>query len=240
MQLYYIRHGQSANNLLWLRTGSSKGRDVDPELTDLGRQQARFLARYLSATRPSEAPNGYDSLNRVGFGITHLYTSLMVRSVATGTIIAQALGLPLVGWSDLHERGGIYVEDEETGQRVGQPGKNRAYFEHVYPELVLPDSLGSDGWWNRPFEEPEQRSARARRFVHDLLERHGQTEDHVAVISHGGFFNDLMAALLLLPTEAGFWFIMNNAAISRIDFADEGTALVYLNRADFLPGELIT
>jgi 2,3-bisphosphoglycerate-dependent phosphoglycerate mutase len=141
---------------------------------------------------------------------------------------------------DLHERGGIYLEDEQSGQRVGQPGKNRAYFENVYPELVLPDSLGSDGWWNRPFEEPEQRSARARRFLRELLGRHGQTEDHVAVVSHGGFFNDLMAALLLLPTEAAFWFILNNAAIARIDFSPEGTALVYLNRVDFLPGELIT
>ena len=36
------------------------------------------------------------------------------------------------------------------------------------------------------------------------------------------------------------WFILNNAAITRIDFDARGTWLVYMNRADFLPRELIT
>jgi len=237
MQLYFIRHGQSENNALWMSTGSAKGRSEDPGLTEVGRQQAEFLAQFL---RRDVVANGRDIQNVAGFGITHLYTSLMVRAVDTGTIIARTLDLPLVAWEDLHEYGGIHLRDEQTDERIGLPGRNRAYFEEHYPDLVLPDSLGEEGWWNRPFEEPELRLPRAKRFLRDLMEKHGHTDDRVAVVSHGGFFNYLLAAILDMPGREGYRFVMNNAAISRIDFRDEDTWLVYLNRVDFLPRELIT
>jgi len=100
--------------------------------------------------------------------------------------------------------------------------------------------LGETGWWNRPFEEPELRIPRAQRFLRNLIERHGHTDDRIAVVSHGGFFNYLLAAILGMSGRKGYRFVMNNAAISRIDFDDENTWLVYLNRVDFLPRELIT
>jgi len=243
MQFYFIRHGQSENNVLWKRTGSSRGRSEDPELTKVGRQQAEFVAQFLrQADRPDCKSGGHggDIQSVAGFGITHLYSSLMVRAVATGTAIAKAFDLPLVAWEDLHEWGGIYLKDEQTGERIGQAGKNRAYFEAHYPDLVLPDSLGEAGWWNRPFEEPEQRLARAKRFLCDLMERHGHTDDRVAVVSHGGYYNYLLAAILNLPDREGYWFALNNAAITRIDFNDERIGLIYLNRIDSLPKELVT
>jgi len=240
MQFYFIRHGQSENNALWKRTGSGKGRSMDPELTEIGRQQSEILAQFLRRSDPHVVVNGRDTQNVAGFGITHLYSSLMIRAVATGTAIARALDLPLVAWQDVHERGGIYLEDEQTGERIGQAGHHRAYFEAHYPDLVLPDSLGEAGWWNRPFEEPEQRLPRAQRFWYDLMERHGHTDDRVAVVSHGGFYNDLLAVILSLPERERYWFALKNTAISRIDFADERIGLVYLNRLDFLSKELVT
>jgi 2,3-bisphosphoglycerate-dependent phosphoglycerate mutase len=246
MQFYFIRHAQSENNLLWERTGSSKGRSEDPGLTTVGRQQAHLLAEYLRGPDPPPAARGRDPQKVAGFGLTHLYTSLMVRSVATGAIVAPALGVPLVAWVDAHESGGIYQRDEQTDERIGQPGRNRAYFEAHYPDLLLPDSLGETGWWNRPHEEREQRPARARRFLRELLERHGHADDRVAVISHGGFYNHLLAVLLDLPEPEGVWFALNNAASTRIDFSDEDPegaeriAVAYMNRADHLPQELIT
>ena len=243
MQFYFIRHGQSANNLLWDRTGASKGRSHDPELTETGVQQARRLARFLSRVDPDAAANGdapYNQHNAGGFRLTHLYSSLMVRAVATGIMIAEAIGLPLMAWEDWHEAGGIYLEDEATGEPVGQPGPNRAYFTQHYPGLQLPETLGEAGWWNRPFEMPDQRSVRAQRVLRDLIDRHGGADDRVAVISHGGFYNHFMAALLHLPDRDGVWFMIHNAAVTRIDFHSDGVALVYLNRVDFLPPELIT
>jgi hypothetical protein len=43
-----------------------------------------------------------------------------------------------------------------------------------------------------------------------------------------------------MPDKEQFWFTINNCAISRFDLTAEGLALVYLNRFDFLPPELIT
>jgi 2,3-bisphosphoglycerate-dependent phosphoglycerate mutase len=242
MQLYFIRHGESENNARWTRTGSSEGRSEDAELTDIGHQQAEIVAQYLA--------------EKEEFGITHLYCSLMVRAVATGMAIAEALDVPLVAWTDLHEEGGIYLKDKVSGERIGQPGKTRTYFERAYPGLVLPDSLGEEGWWNRPFEEYEIRPARARQVLHELLARHGGMEDRVALVSHGGFYNQFLGALLGFTPREKIWFAMYNAAITRIDFrrAEEEepadaerpagprdlVRIVYTNRVDFLPEELVT
>ncbi|HZY43010.1 MAG TPA: histidine phosphatase family protein [Anaerolineae bacterium] len=239
MEFYFIRHGQSENNLLYDTTGASNGRRDDPELTVTGERQAALLAQYLRRADSVSTHQSPDRLNLAGFGITHLYTSLMVRAIATGTVVARALNIPLVAWQDLHETGGIFNEDPQTGARTGQPGKNRAELAARYPDLVLPVSLGAMGWWNRPFEEREQRPARAERFVRELLERHGGKQDRVAVISHGGFYNVLLRTIFKIErTEC--WFGLNNASITRLDFDGENVLLVYMNRVDYLPKELVT
>jgi 2,3-bisphosphoglycerate-dependent phosphoglycerate mutase len=241
MQLYFIRHGQSVNNQLWDQTGSSKGRSVDAELTPVGRQQAERVAEFLRQPGRPAAAQGTDADNAAGLNITHLYTSLMVRAIATGSVIAEALDLPLVAWEDLHEVGGIYQGDEQTGERIGQPGKTRAYFEAHYPRLVLGrPGLYENGWWNRSPEDAEQASVRAQRFLHDLTERHGEKDDQVAVVSHAAFYNALLRAMLKTPDEGNCWFILNNAAISRFDFCQDRIELVYLNRLDHLLPDWIT
>jgi len=240
MQLYYIRHGQSANNELWARTGSSKGRSEDPELTELGWQQAERVAQFLSQSQAPYMPYGDEYEDAGQPGLTHIYCSLQVRSVATATRISQALELPLVAWEDLHEMGGIVRIDEETGQRVGRPGKDRTYFQANYPDMMLPATWLEGGWWNRPAEELEELPTRAQRVLRDLQERHGQTQDRVGFVSHGGFYNYLLFTILATTRPENCWFVLNNAAITRIDFVEENTRLVYLNRTDFLPKEMIT
>lgn len=240
MHLYFIRHAQSVNNAIWYHTGSSEGWSVDSELSDVGWQQAKILADYLSQRDPTLEPEGRDLCYQTGFRVTHLYTSLMVRAVATGSLLAQALNLDLVGWEDLHECGGVWSTDEETGERVGLPGKDRAFFETNFPQLVLPATLAETGWWDRPFEEPEHRQGRARRFLDDLLERHGHTKDRVAVISHGDFYNVVMHALLHSDRANDFYFTLHNTGITRIDLGKQGNYVVYSNRVDHLPAHLVT
>jgi 2,3-bisphosphoglycerate-dependent phosphoglycerate mutase len=240
MQFYFIRHGQSTNNLLWERTGGSDGRREDPELTEVGRQQAALVAGFLTQADGAVSEKPLDLQNAAGFGITHLYCSLMVRAVATGSAVAQALGLPLVGLRDAHETGGIYLHDPETGENVGLPGKTHAYFADHYPNLVLPDDVPDSGWWNRPFEEREERRSRAERLVAELLARHRDTEDRVALVSHGGFYNYVLAVIMGLPDTYDFWFSLNNTGITRIDYTPEQTYITYMNRVEFLPRALVT
>lgn len=248
MQLYFIRHAQSENNALWTRTRSSKGRLADPGLTTTGWRQARLLAQFLAQNAASAATDDWDPQNRCGFGLTHVYSSLMRRAAATGSEIAQALNLPLIGWADIHERGGIYLKDESSGEMVGLPGENRAFFAAYYPRLQPPATLGNDGWWqNRPYETPEAAVDRAQRVINQLLARHGGTADRVALISHGGFYHSFLSVLLDSSLRAAnlghvsdIWVALHNTAISRFDFFKDNLLVTYMNRVDFLPATLIT
>lgn len=240
MQLYFIRHGQSTNNLLWTQTGGSDGRSEDPELTETGRQQAALVAGFLTRGNPAFADRQPDMQNDAGFGITHVYCSLMMRAVGTGTAIARALGLPLVGLKDAHETGGIYLLNPDTQVREGLPGHTRAYFEEHCPDLVLPDSVDESGWWNRSFEEQEERRGRAERLLALLLSMHEGTEDCVALVTHGGFYNYVLAAIMGLPEEYELWFGINNTGITRVDYTPERTYITYMNRLEHLPRTLVT
>jgi 2,3-bisphosphoglycerate-dependent phosphoglycerate mutase len=255
MQLYFIRHGQSENNALWDRAGPREERNPDPELTELGHEQARrlarFLAGYLSSDLPSAGKRLQDAETRLispsrstaqsvnAFDLTHIYCSPMIRAIHTGTYIAQALELPLILWEDVHELGGIFQEDQETGQEIGLPGNDRSYLKGRYPGLVLPDGWGNGGWWSRPFERREQRIHRAQRFFRELKRRHGESDDRVAVVSHAGFGNYMLVVALDWPNRGQNGFVLNNASITRIDFK-EHMRVVYTNRVDFLPQVLIS
>jgi 2,3-bisphosphoglycerate-dependent phosphoglycerate mutase len=247
MQLYIIRHCQSENNAKWAQLGNSTGRVEDPLLTEIGRKQAEQLAQHIAFSDPYVDLNGSDHHNRMGYQITHLYCSLMERAIQTGSAIAEATELPLVAWEEIHETGGIFLKNPETGQREGQPGKNRAFFEAHYPYLILPDDLNVEGWWNRPFEEKPQIMLRAQGFIQELLERHGDSEDRVAIVTHGGFSQAIITQLLELhyplhETEMArpVWFRFNNGSITRIDMHADYVMVAYLNSIGYMPSSLVT
>jgi 2,3-bisphosphoglycerate-dependent phosphoglycerate mutase len=241
MQFFFIRHGQSANNALWEATGSNEGRSIDPELTETGHQQAKLLAEWIVRMDAEDHPGAHDGwIPRDYFHFTHLYTSLMIRSVETSSYVAKRLGLKLHAWPDFHETGGIYQDGEEEGVRIGLPGHPRSYFIKRYQHLVLTDEINEAGWWNRPFEVREERPARAKRVLESLLARHGGADDRVAVVSHGAFYNELIRAMYQ-TTHHEFWHEMFNTGISRFDFSPEGgIRLIFHNRTEHLPESLIT
>lgn len=227
MDLFFIRHGQSANNNLFIKTGARVGRQADPDLTELGKIQAIRLAEFIFQ-HPQD------------FGFTHLYSSLMTRAIQTATPLAEALQLPVLGSTDLHESGGIYLEDEKDGTPIGQVGKSCEELAKLSSRLILPNSLNGSGWWDRPFESPEERPIRARRVAEWLLQIHGSSNDRVAIVSHYGFFNHLIWALLGLERPQGSWFVLNNTAVCRFELTPESINTVYLNRIDHLLPELIS
>ena len=247
MELYFIRHGQSMNNAHWQDLTYKES--PDPALTEAGIEQARLLGEFLEKSQLITEHKTWNVHNRHGFGLTHIYTSLMERAVHTATPTARRLRVPFAGWTEIHESGGIFGRDGDMKLK-GLPGKTRPWFEEHFPELTLPVSLDGAGWWQeRPHETEEECQLRAQRVWAELLVRHGdkegQPEQRVVFVSHGGFFMHLMCAMLDLPWRQASnglksWFLLNNCSISRFDVNKEDVTICYMNRTDHLPDHLIT
>lgn len=241
MQLYFVRHAQSENNLLWDKNGSGEGRSEDPGVTHSGLQQIKLLADFLSRNviKSNNIPRK-DYHNRFGFHFTHLYASPMIRATETGYAVARRLNIPLRLWVDLHEGGGIYL-DKESGDTIGLSGQNQSYYLEKFPGILMDPLITENGWWNKPFEPVESRIDRAKRVVTTLKNRHS-SEDVIAIFSHGGFFNYFLAEILNQNKSESTWIDLNNTGITRIDINDEigRTNIVYINKVDHLPDNLIT
>jgi 2,3-bisphosphoglycerate-dependent phosphoglycerate mutase len=247
MQFYFIRHAQSENNAIWDKTHANTGRKSDPELTPMGQKQAQALAKYIGQATTPATPHDKDPLNQHGYQFTHLYCSLMIRAIETAMPLAQTLGLPLVGWTDIHERGGIYDPDPDTLEKITKGGNGRAYLAARFPHLQLPASLDEIGWWqSRPYESTEVALGRAKSVWAELMAKHAGKNDRVAIVSHGGFFNSMVEVLLNTGASSPnvvvnkTWLRMNNCAIARFDMYDDFAVVGYMNKVDFMPAELVT
>ncbi len=123
MQLYFIRHGQSINNVNW--NNSEYIENPDPYLTEVGVAQAAFLAKYLKEKQHVTDEKAWNNQNQFGFGLTHIYTSLMERAAETAAPIAHALEIPFTAWIDLHEEGGMYAREDHENKK-GLSGRRRS------------------------------------------------------------------------------------------------------------------
>jgi 2,3-bisphosphoglycerate-dependent phosphoglycerate mutase len=238
LRIYFIRHAQSNNNAMWLETHSSHGRHEDPALSTLGEAQAKRLAEFIHQVDSEDRDGKATGYPVRGFGLTHLYCSLMHRSVATAFAIAKSFGLTPEAYGRFCEYGGIFLKDEVTGQVVGKSGKPRSFFEHHYPGVMLSDEITEAGWWNKPQEPEFDFHARVKEACDFIIQRHQQSEDRVAIVSHGDFYQAFMAQMLGIPFDARIWFGIKNCGITRMDLVDGNLGLIYTNRVDYL-GELL-
>ena len=241
MELFIIRHGQSANNTL----SDQRDREVDPPLTGLGKRQAQLLAEHLAtgathdwATDPAIETAGPHL--RKGFGITSLFCSSMYRSMQTAEPVGQALGLAPQVWIDIHEQGGMYLDHGGAEGRVGYPGMTRSEISAEFPSFQLPAGVTEGGWWNQGYEEVPASAGRAIRVSEQLRGMAG-SEERVAIISHGGIMDVLLKALLgQLPGEH-IRYQHHNTAISRLSVRLGAPIRVqFLNRVDHLAPELVS
>ncbi|MDP6777445.1 MAG: histidine phosphatase family protein [Candidatus Latescibacteria bacterium] len=239
MELYFIRHGESFNNALEDPTR----RMCDPPLTMRGREQAKLVAAHLNGGQP-EGEDDSPALaqqNRRGYGIGRIICSAMLRTMETTAPIAEALQIRPEVWLDLHEQYGIWQDTGDGRGPVGYPGLKRKEAESRFPDYDLPDAFAETGWWNRPVETEEEWLARAERVAAELRNRFGGTEEKIALVSHGGFGNYLIHALLCDGSEDGVYYSHQNTAVSRIDFPESGPVRVrYFNRVEHLPSDLVS
>ena len=246
-RLYLIRHAQSENNANFDgRVVGQPGRRPDPEITATGHGQAEVLATHLAHPDAEPRQHPFESTGPAHFGLTHVYCSLMTRSILTAEYIARACGIELQALPDIFEKHGIYDVDPEGNLR-GLPGPGRDYFESRFPQLGLPRQFNDDGWWSRPAEDEAAFLERMRKVVAWTRQRLDGNDDNVALVAHGDFIdqflNELMGVVRHQPNYDNHWvanWTFHNTSISRIDFVRGGHNVVYLNRIDHLPNELVT
>jgi broad specificity phosphatase PhoE len=237
MQLYLIRHAQSTNNAL----ADERNRVSDPPLTELGERQSEILAQHLANGRELEpSTNMRNAPDRAGYGITRLYSSPMWRALQTAYFMGQALRLAPEVWVDLHEKGGIYLDDEDGRGPVGHPGKTRQEIQAAFPHYVLPEGITEHGWWNQGYEDWTACHERAIQ-VADELRQWPPSDERIVLVSHGGFMDALLKALFKQLPDRHLFYYHYNTAVSRIDLQSDGNLGVhYLNRVSHLPLELIS
>lgn len=220
-----VRHGQSGNNLLWERTGSSRGRSPDPMLTPLGQRQADAVSKAFAQDEFGARP-------------TEIWTSLMTRAVQTAAPVADALDLPLTGHPEIFEYyGPVEIDPDDPDRMWPYPGASRADLRRLSDRLVLPRVATDTGWWEGPVEGEAGCAARAARVVADL--RRAAPDAVVVLVTHGTFTQYLFRALLGVREMSG-WLRIDNTAVSRFRGVEDLTVAEWVNRTTHLDPDQVS
>jgi broad specificity phosphatase PhoE len=249
MELFIIRHGQSANNAL----ADPSQRVQDPPITPLGERQADQLAAFIRqgkhlspAERSSERPY-----------FDQLYCSAMRRSLQTVRPVGEALGMAPEVWVDIHETGGIFLDHGAEQGVVGYGGMNREQIEREFPGFVVPPAIGADGWWDPARGQEKMHEGIGRAIgVEQTLRSWALQERRIGIVVHGDFMSILIKALGQQLPGTNLHYQHENTAITRVDFhlqdwtmsqdsIDKGEAanllmVRYVNRVEHLTDELIS
>jgi len=213
MQLYLIRHAQSQNNAL-----PEEERVEDPELTELGHQQAEHLAEWIP------------SLN-----LTRLITSPFRRTLLTTEPIFRATSLNPEVRIDLHEQGGCY-SGHGFGNKVGRPGMTRREIEAEFAGYQVADDIDGQGWWqSRPYETWEAARMRAARLLESVRREFAHTDERVAFVMHADIKRLLLSRLISEPLDTPC-----NTSVTEIEFTASSHQLRALNQISHLPVHLVS
>lgn len=246
MRLYLVRHAESTNNVIYGSGEENTGHTPDPEITEKGHRQAALLGEHFSMPGNEPRQHPFESSGAPDYDVTHIYCSLMSRTILTAGYIADACGLNLEALEDVFERKGVYHVDSE-GNESGAEGPGRRYFEERFPKVKLPDTVTEKGWWNRPVEENNEFIERVGQSLQNIASRHGDTDDSVVLVAHGDYIdqciNELMGVERHPRNYEHDWvanWVFHNTSISRVDMVNGSRNIVYLNRVDHLLGDLVS
>ena len=219
MELYIIRHAESANNAAPLDS-----RVDDPTLSPVGYQQADYLAGRLRHIRPDR-----------------ILVSPFRRTLQTiEPYLADTNVLP-EAWIDLHEQGGV-VRGIDLETFEGCPGMTRSEILRHYPDMILPDEIGEEGWWkSKPFETVHLAAQRADRVAEQIRGPIAQSKQCTVLISHGMFMRLLISAIMGFNYE-GYDRLeeIANTGVTRFTINESGVKLGLHNCVRHIPEDQIT
>jgi broad specificity phosphatase PhoE len=197
MKLLLIRHGQSVANA----QGRLQGH-LDSPLSELGRAQARNLARRLE---------------REGWAASAIYTSDLLRAAETAEILSAGLSAPVEPDRRLREY--------DVGVLTGLVWQE---IESRYPE-IWHGLQHSPTWTPIPGEEGNGPFfTRLVAALTDIRSGHGHG-DVVALVSHGGSLGMMLAHLLGMEPRRPTPFRFGNASLSVVEFHSRRVILSRLN-----------
>jgi broad specificity phosphatase PhoE len=187
-------------DLLIVRHGECLGQcdpsaasDPDSALSSLGEQQARHTAFRLR----TEA-------------ITHILSSPLLRALATARILAEALSVDAIDvWPELRE-----------GWNELYQGRPREELLQRFPAAKLPPIITELGWTHDGDMSYEHFFARAEQTLQRIKACFGP-QDRIVVVTHGGFANYLLHALLNISPTTPQWFELANCSISHVRLVPE-------------------
>jgi probable phosphoglycerate mutase len=168
---------------------AASARDPDSALSALGRRQAQRAGERLATLQP-----------------THLISSPLVRALETATIIGETVGIgPIEVW--LQAREGFSHAHRAFG---------RSILSQRFPAALLPVEIAEEGWdhgndtYGGFFARAQETAA--------LLKSRFAADDHVVLVTHGGFANYLLHGLLNIAPETPTWFDLANGSLTRLRF----------------------
>ena len=230
MNLFLIRHAESKNNIC----KNYQERVSDPELTENGHLQSTYLAEFLqkglhlSQREFEENQRPFDQI----------FCSAMQRSLETVRPIGVAVGLKPEVWLDIHEVGGIYEFNADFTKKIGLPGLNREQIQCSFPDYLLPDGIGDDGWWNKSAETLPEIILRAERVL-NIIKNRAEENVRLGLVTHGAFISSFLSLLFNLNIADGIAFQSHNCSISRLTFErNKKVTIQYLNFYSYLPENL--
>lgn len=237
MKITFIRHAESHNNYIYFLYHNGREHYViDPPLSELGEQQAAALADFLAD-------------NKAEFNFDHILVSPQQRTLQTTQAFA-----PLYPdahksvWLQLVEGGGCreVIQIDPKVVRTG-PGLGRSEMQRRFPGITLPAEVTEDGWYFSEDEEPYiDRIYRGYAVVEHLVEAYGRSEAHIALVSHGEFYDHFVCAILQRTRQADLRLLIENTAISQFRYTPNEAMpyrpgwwrIEFLNRHEWLTGEL--
>lgn len=193
-RLLLVRHGQST----WNDEGRIQGQ-LDPPLSELGREQARRLAERLS-----------------GRSFAGFYCSDLSRCRQTADAIAKTVGVDPVAVPQLREVALGAWEGMTAAEIAAQYAAEWEHWRAMPSWDSVPDSEGA-----ARFE------TRVRGVIADLFDRHAHGD--VLVVTHGGVIQVALGDVVGRTGSALVPFVIDNCSVSTIVRGGRRTAITGVN-----------
>ena len=195
-------------------------RHGETEWNALGRIQGHTD---ISLSEMGSQQSGLVSLRLADVAFDVAYCSDLRRSVETAQKILGQRSVPLHTTSSLRE----YDKGVFEGLTVEQT-------KELYPELYEASLIKDLDFAPPGGESTRQTSDRIATFIRNLRKHH--EDDTVLIVGHGGALRAVFVALMELPLEANWRFLLDNCGVSVFDIYSDNAVLQLFNDTSHLDG----